>query len=365
MKFIKRSSLMAAVALTAMTSSLAMADDAGWYMGGNLGQSNAEIDEARISRSMMDEGFTLNSFNADNSDKGYKLYGGYQFNQHLALEGGYFDLGEFNFNATTIPEGTLAGSINLRGINLDLVGFLPVTEKLSAFARAGVNYAEAKDAFSGSGSVNIVDPNPRKKAANLKAGLGLQYAFNDSVAMRLEAERYRIDDAVGNKGDVDLISAGVVYRFGKKSQAIAAVEPMRQPAAVLQPAPRSEKYTLSSTELFDFNSSTLRTPQPKLNEISDAINRDKAPTKMTIVGYSDRIGSEEYNQKLAERRANSVKNYLISKGVTADRLQVVSKGEADPIVVCDEKDKAALIDCLKPNRRAEIDKITIVRDLNK
>lgn len=356
---------MGAMALAAMASPLAMAEDAGWYMGGNLGQSTAEIDEARITRSLLDEGFTLDSFNADDSDTGYKLYGGYQFNQHVSLEGGYFDLGEFNFNASTIPLGNFAGNIKLRGINVDLVGFLPVTEKLSAFGRIGVNYAEAKDTFSGSGAVVIVEPHPSEKAANVKAGLGLQYAFNESVAMRFEAERYRIDDAIGNKGDVDMISVGIVYSFGKKSPAVTAIKPLPEPAITAKPATRSEKYTLSSTELFDFNSSTLRMPQPKLIEISDAIKKDEAPNKITIFGYSDRIGSEEYNQKLAEQRANSVKNYMVSHGVAAARLEVVSKGEADPVVICHDKDKAALIDCLKPNRRAEIDKITIMREFEK
>ena len=85
---------------------------------------------------------------------------------------------------------------------------------LSAFARVGVNYAEAKDSFAGTGTVVVLNPNPGKREANLKLGLGLQYDFTRSVGMRAEVERYRINDAVGSKGDVDLISIGLVYRFG-------------------------------------------------------------------------------------------------------------------------------------------------------
>jgi len=364
MKFIKASSMLSVMALTAITSSMTLADDAGWYIGGNLGQSNADIDDARITSSLLDGGFTVNSIKDDDRDTGYKLFGGYQFNKNVAVEGGYFDLGEFNFKSTTIPLGTFDGSIKLRGVNLDLVGFLPFTEKFSAFGRIGVNYAEAKDSFSGTGFVNVLDRNPSERAANLKAGVGLQYAFNDSVAMRLETERYRINDAVGNKGDVDLISVGVVYRFGKKTQSVPVaapivVAPVVTPVAVAPPVQKFKKYTLSATELFAFNSDKVNMPQQKLVEIADALKESDSPKNIVIVGYTDRLGSDEYNQKLSERRAIAVKNYIASNGVDASRLTVEGKGEADPVVTCTDKKKADLIECLKPNRRVEIDQITV------
>lgn len=187
--------------------------EAGWYGGVSAGQSKAKIDDARITSNLLGSGFATSSITDDNRDTGYKLFAGYKFNRNFALEGGYFDLGRFGFTATTVPAGTLNGSIKLQGLNLDAVGILPVSERFSVFGRAGLAYAQARDSFSGTGAVNVRNPSPSKNDTNFKYGAGMQYDFNSSLGMRLEAERYRINDAVGNKGDVDLLSLGLVYRF--------------------------------------------------------------------------------------------------------------------------------------------------------
>src|SRR5450759_1065124 len=224
------------VALAIIASPFAAADDSGWYAGANAGQSRATIDDVRITSGLLNGGFTSTSITDDDRSTGYKIYGGYQFNRNFALEGGYFDLGKFGFNATTVPAGTPSGSIKLRGLNLDLVGSLPITQRLSAFGRLGVNYAEARDSFTGTGAVNVLDPNPSKRDTNLKVGLGLQYELTQSLAMRAELERYRINDAVGNKGDIDLVSVGLVYRFGTKTPTPAPRALAPEPVAVA-PAP--------------------------------------------------------------------------------------------------------------------------------
>jgi len=188
----------------------------GWYGGVSVGRSNANIDNAHITSNLLGSGFATTSISNDDSDTAYKLFAGYKFNRNFALEGGYFDLGRFGFAATTVPAGTLSGNIKLRGLNLDAVGILPINEKFSAFGRVGLNYAEAKDSFSGTGAVNVLNPSPSKRDTNIKFGAGLQYDFNPAFGMRAEAERYRIDDAVGSKGDVDVLSVGLVYRFSAR-----------------------------------------------------------------------------------------------------------------------------------------------------
>ena len=82
---------------------------------------------------------------------------------------------------------------------------------------------------------------------------------------------------------------------------------------------------------------------------------------VTIAGYTDRLGSDEYNVELSQRRANAVKSYLVGKGVAADRLIAVGKGKVDPIVHCDNSARSALIKCLEPNRRVVIEPITVER----
>lgn len=149
------------------------------------------------------------------------------------------------------------------------------------------------------------------------------------------------------------------YRYEERSQAQITPPPA-------QPAPKSPKavervdrYTLSATELFEFDKATLRMPQPKLDEIAAALSRDMAIDRVTITGYTDRLGSDEYNLRLSQRRAAAVKDYLVKKGVAAARLAAVGKGKANPVVECHDANRAKLIKCLEPNRRVEVESITV------
>jgi OOP family OmpA-OmpF porin len=376
MKLTTVSKALGLAALSAIYSQVAFADEPGWYGGASVGQSRATIDNSRITSNLLSGGLATSGISDRDRSTGFKLYGGYQFNNNFALEGGYFNLGKFGYTATTVPAGSMTGDIKLQGLNLDAVGKLPLTDKLSAIGRVGLNYAQARDTFSGTGAVRVLNTSASKSETNYKIGAGLQYDFTESLGMRLEAERYRMNDAIGNKGHIDLISVGLIYRFGGKTPAPAPVarayEPPPAPEVVAAapppppapaPAPRTEKYVLSATELFAFDSAQLRMPQPKLDEVANALNANRDISNVVIIGYTDRIGSSKYNQKLSERRAITVKNYLTSKGVEANRLKAEGRGEANPVVVCTDKKLPALIKCLEPNRRVEIENINLQRTL--
>jgi len=136
----------------------------------------------------------------------------------------------------------------------------------------------------------------------------------------------------------------------RKDESIAAI-----------PSQRFEKITLSAKELFAFDEYQIQGSQPKLDEIAKALKENASIGNVTITGYTDRLGSNDYNLALSKRRAESVKLYLTRQGVDGSRLNIVGKGEADPLVKCDEKDQQALIKCLEPNRRVEITPFTIER----
>lgn len=220
-KFVRTTGKLGLLALALLVAPCAMADDTGWYGGLGLGRSHAAIDEARITSDLLSRGLVAGPIRDPDRDRGFKLFGGYQHNRYFSVEAGYFDLGQFGFDTSTNPAGTLSGNIRLRGVNLDAVGTVPITDKFSAFGRLGVAYARAADRFVGTGAVNVLNANPSSREANLKVGLGMQYAFTDALSARAEIERYRVNDAVGHRGDIDLASIGLVYRFGVTTPTVA------------------------------------------------------------------------------------------------------------------------------------------------
>lgn len=370
MKLRKVSGSLGLIALTALVAPVAQADDAGWYVGANVGRSKAKIDDVRITSGLLGNGFTTTSIVDDDTSTGFKAFGGYQFNRNFAVEGGYFDLGKFGYTATTIPAGTLRGDIRLKGLNLDLVGMLPITEKFSVLGRVGANYAQARDQFSGTGAVNVLNPSPSKRQANLKVGVGMQYAFTDALAMRVEAERYRVNDAVGNRGDIDLYSVGLIYRFGEKAPTPAPMTAMPEPVAVvvappMPPAPAPQprmptRVSFSADSLFGFNQSTV-TPAGKstLNKFVDDVKGTDFDT-IRVVGHTDRIGSHAYNMKLSTRRAEAVKAELSRvDGIPASKISAEGVDGANPVTKPGEcvgtKPTKKLIACLQPDRRVDVE----------
>ena len=236
MTIARASGTLGIVALAAIASPLALAADPGPYIGGNVGYSKSHFDEAGLARAI-GPGFGITRVDSDDNDIGYKLYGGYQINRNLAVEAGWFDLGKFGFTATTVPAGTLAGSYKSRGVNLDLLGILPLGEQFSIFGRAGVIYAQTRSNFSGTGAVFFPTPSVgRETDLSYKFGFGLQYDFTRNLGVRVEAERYRVPDTVGRKENIDLYSIGLIYRFGRP-----APTPVYQPAAYTPPPPPPPK----------------------------------------------------------------------------------------------------------------------------
>jgi OOP family OmpA-OmpF porin len=112
---------------------------------------------------------------------------------------------------------------------------------------------------------------------------------------------------------------------------------------------------------FNFNKATL-TPQARhqLDRLAKKIhmmNKHGGGTgEINVVGYADRLGNADYNQKLSMKRAVAVRNYLVGKGVKAKKVEVRALGKSDPRANCPpDMKRAKLIDCLKEDRRVEIE----------
>ena len=129
---------------------------------------------------------------------------------------------------------------------------------------------------------------------------------------------------------------------------------------VATPKPSADKIKLSADALFDFDKAVLK-PAGK-QALDDLAAKAKQVNLEVIlaVGHTDRIGSDAYNKSLSERRAAAVKTYLVSKGIDGNRIYTEGKGESQPVTgtSCDKvKGRTALISCLQPDRRVEVEVI--------
>ncbi|GGX86241.1 OmpA family protein [Massilia dura] len=115
---------------------------------------------------------------------------------------------------------------------------------------------------------------------------------------------------------------------------------------------------LSADMLFGFDQTALTSDgKAALDQLIQSTN-GKEYGKLTVTGYTDPIGTEEYNLDLSRRRAEAVRDYLISKGLKVDDVEIVGAGEADLVVpeeACTGKTGAALQTCLAPNRRVTVE----------
>lgn len=129
-------------------------------------------------------------------------------------------------------------------------------------------------------------------------------------------------------------------------------------AAAPTPAKRCDaSVTFQKDETFAFDRYVL-TPAARTRLDRDVVGRLATCASIEAVvieGHADRLGSQQYNQKLSERRADNAKAYLVSKGVARDKIETIGMGKTVPAKFCpDDKDRKALIACLAPNRRAII-----------
>ena len=194
-----------------------------------------------------------------------------------------------------------------------------------------------------------------------------------SGANELTKEGYLLD----TRGEIVRSGAGLCWHTSSwtPAMAIEGCDPVAKHATAVIPeatpstvpdAPKKTvfvPYTLQTETLFAYNKSDLsESGKNKIHtEITDKIKAYSEDEVVVISGYTDRIGSEDYNMKLSQRRADAVKAYLVEQGIADSRIETVAKGEADPIAACDNiKGKAnrnnkALIACLQPNRRIVLD----------
>ncbi|HHQ4659869.1 TPA: OmpA family protein [Aeromonas veronii] len=295
----------------------------------------------------------LNDFSQDvgKDATALSLFGGYNFTENLGAEIGYLSTGDWDISGH---------DFNSKGATLSVIGRLPLSEMFSLFAEGGGYIYHVE-------SVNGGDDN----LAPL-AGLGVTARLHDWVDLQA---RYRYIVRVGDDPDNGKANSGNQRWVSDISTATLelVIHPNRSqlkeaaptPAPVVVPPPPAEPevvdqtFNLSSDVLFAFGKADLK--QEGMSALDDLYQQivDVQPKdgSAVVMGYTDRIGSDANNQRLSEARAQTVADFLISKGLPADKVSIQGNGASNPVTgnQCDAiKAKAALIDCLGPDRRVEV-----------
>ncbi|MCQ8227238.1 porin OmpA [Pantoea trifolii] len=341
----KKTAIAIAVALAGFaTVAQAAPKDNTWYTGAKLGWSQYH------DTGYYGNGYANNDGPTHESQLGAGAFAGYQANPYLGFELGYDWLGRMP-NKGNVTNG----AFKAQGVQLAAKLSYPITEDFDVYTRLGGMVWRA-DSTQNTDGVRHSD---HDTGVSPLAAVGVEYALTKNWATRLDYQWVNnIGDAgtVGTRPDNSMLSVGVSYRFGQEDDAAPVVAPAPAPAPVVE----TKRFTLKSDVLFTFNKATLKPEgQQALDQLySQLSSMDPKDGSVVVLGFTDRIGSEQYNQKLSEKRAQSVVDYLVSKGIPSNKISARGMGKSNPVTgnTCDSvKGRNALIDCLAPDRRVEID----------
>lgn len=203
-----------------LPASATAGEEKGWYIGGGLGQSKSDVDEAQFDS--LSASSSTTSDEKDNS--AWKLFGGYQFNRNWAVELAYVDLGK-----ATAKQTVVSGSVNVdfeaNGWNIAGVGTLPLSQSFSLNGKLGVfRWDRDYKCTRASGTTNCNTPaNRSASGTDLSYGVGLGHALTKQTSLRLEWERFKdlgdenktrgTDNGKTGQSDVDFLSIGIRYNF--------------------------------------------------------------------------------------------------------------------------------------------------------
>lgn len=343
----KKTTIALAIAVAGFAAvAQAAPQDNTWYTGAKVSWS-----------SYHDTGFYNNAVSNDNTHPnqlGAGAYLGYQANRYVGFELGYDWLGNMPYRSDAAGN---SGAYKANGIQLTAKLGYPITNDLDIYTRlGGMTWRADVKTRGAAGTFKDHDTGVSPLAA-----VGLEYAVTKSVATRLDYQwvsNIGDGDSIGTRPDNGSLSLGVAYRFGQEAPVVPSVA---------APSIETKRFALKSDVLFNFGKSTLKAEgKQALDELYVQL-KDLHPTGGTIavIGYTDRIGSVKSNEVLSEKRATSVVDYLISKGISSNSITARGLGKADPVTgsTCDTvKARKALIECLAPDRRVEIE-ITGTREV--
>ena len=320
-----------------------------------------------------------NDLNTKNSGYGASIKLGKELSPSWDLQGG------LGYNTSRADAGAIQGDTGIAGSSGRYKQITLGLDALYMFSRS--NFRPFLLAGLGAARNNIdytipgVNFDAKKTSWMGNVGLGAQYLFSDNFGLQADlreqwsrgsATAFGPGGSATETGTIanTLLNFGGVFRFGAPAAVVAAAapEPAPMPIAEPEPAPMAEPapaakceptmdtITIGAEKLFAFDKANLRKEgKAALDEAAAKIKANPEVKAVIVTGHTDRIGSDKYNQKLSERRAKQVADYLVSQGVDRSTIESSGKGESEPVVQCDGTKKTKkLISCLAPNRRVTI-----------
>jgi len=225
------------VSIVAIAANSAIAGSGNWYIGAGAGMSSYKDwlsqEDITAYKNEFRAGLGLVNFSgsesADSEDKatGFKLFGGYAFNEYIAVELSYIDMGEVDANSSSSGtffdsadnpvDGDLFASAkaSVDAFTLDANLSYPIASFAALFVKAGVYAADAdlKSSAGSSFSTESINESRTDSSSGLHFGIGANFRVTDAIGLRAEWERLDNVEADGGESDVDLISAALIYTF--------------------------------------------------------------------------------------------------------------------------------------------------------
>lgn len=314
------------LALLTAGASAALADGEGAFVGVNLGVAEP----------------TNSNFRAHVHTGGIASpYVGYMFLPNVGVQGELHfvgwpsDIDDRGFDGESDPTFVLGGTVGPRlGIPVWDIPSIP-------FLRGMEVYTTIQG-----GAVTGLDGRISHTGAMLSIGGGLDFYLTDHFAVGGYARWMRmftaprptylpdtpdVTQSPGEQGpkDAEFAAVGISMKYDFREPPAKPIPAC--PACVCPECPGARKILLRNIN-FDFDKTTIRADaKPVLDETIEILKREDGPFTLVIEGHTDNVGTEQYNQRLSERRVGAVKQYLTDHGVPPSRIRAIGYGEKDPV----------------------------------
>lgn len=284
--------------------------------------AHADVTEGQVELSPF---IGYHMFDSDQNLEDRKTYGarlGYSFTPHWAIEGAVSRVNSGVEDASLVSnnEGQFtspADDVDLTLYQVDALYHFRPDNKFSPYIVGGYGEADYSPSISD------------KNMSTFNVGAGVKYWVNDNLALRFDVRDHLVSEVFANSYHNISATVGVSFAFGGKAKSkpyqAAAPKPVKRAVA-------AEVIVLEFEDIhFDFDKATLTPEARSILQRSITTLQDNPKSKVRIAGYTSASGTAEHNQGLSERRATTIKNYLIEDGgISAKRLSVIGYGDTRP-----------------------------------